>query len=108
MSAPAGQRPIMPRPSFPPTPAPSTDITGKSNSNAGQFDNTFALPPAAIGGSRGSITTTTTETSSSASNASDSSYRPLSPPSPAATTRPAPAARKRPASSQTVVTKDDY
>ncbi|KAF1968344.1 hypothetical protein BU23DRAFT_558576 [Bimuria novae-zelandiae CBS 107.79] len=94
----------MPRPSFPPTPAPSTDITGKSSANAGQFDNTFALPPAAIGGPRGS----TAESSSSASNASDSSYRPLSPASPAATSKTASASRKRPTSSQNVVTKDDY
>ena len=119
MSAPAGQRPIMPRPSFPPTPAPSTDITGKTNANAGPFDNTFVLPPAAISASRASIAasiaastastaSTIAESSSSSSNASDSSYRPLSPPSPAATTKPAPAARKRPASSQAVVTKDDY
>lgn len=94
----------MPRPSFPPTPAPSTDITGKNSANAGPFDKTFALPPAAIAGSRGS----TTESSSSASNASDSSYRPLSPASPAATTKTAPASRKRPANTQSVVTKDDY
>ena len=95
----------MPRPSFPPTPAPSTDITGKRNSNAGQLDTGFTLPPAAISSSRGS---TATEASSTASNASDSSYRPLSPSSPTATTKTAPASRKRSSTGQSVVTKDDY
>jgi hypothetical protein len=102
----AGQRPIMARPNFPPTPAPSTDITGKSSSNAVQFDSNFALPPAAIAGSsRGSTSSSTT------SHASDSSYRPLSPAgSPVATAKTAPASRKRSntASNQQVVTKDDY
>jgi hypothetical protein len=105
-SAKPGQRPIMPRPSFPPTPAPSTDITAKSSSNAGQFDVNFALPPAAIASARGSVAT---DVSSGASNASDSSYRPLSPASPVATTKTAPASRKRPSTAQSsVVTKDDY
>ncbi|KAF9740800.1 hypothetical protein PMIN04_000397 [Paraphaeosphaeria minitans] len=98
MSTPAGQRPIMPRASFPPTPAPSTDITGKTSAHPGPLDTVqFALPPAAIGSARRS----TTETSSSASNASDSSYRPWSPASPSAS-------RKRPSSSQSVVINDDY
>lgn len=105
MSAKTGQRPIMPRPSFPPTPAPSTDITGKSSANAPQFDASFALPPAAIANSRGSITT---DVSSAASNASDSSYRPPSPASPVATTK-APASRKRSSTTQgSVITKNDY
>ncbi|KAL1599809.1 hypothetical protein SLS60_007614 [Paraconiothyrium brasiliense] len=95
----------MPRPSFPPTPAPSTDITGKTNAHVGHLDTTqFSLPPAAIGSARGS----TTENSSTTSNASDSSYRPLSPASPSATSKTAPASRKRPSSSQSVITKDDY
>ncbi|PSN72768.1 hypothetical protein BS50DRAFT_513604 [Corynespora cassiicola Philippines] len=97
-------RPIMPRPSFPPTPAPSTDITGKTSAHAAQFDSSFVLPPAAIGGGRASIS------SSAASNSSDSSYRPPSPASPVATTKPAPSSRKRPSPSQgqNVITKDDY
>ncbi|KAF2447688.1 hypothetical protein P171DRAFT_429308 [Karstenula rhodostoma CBS 690.94] len=94
----------MPQPSFPPTPAPSTDITGKNGAHTGLDTTQFALPPAAIGSTRGS----TTETSSTASNASDSSYRPLSPASPSAASKPPPASRKRPSSSQSVVTKDDY
>ncbi|KAJ4296676.1 hypothetical protein N0V90_006724 [Kalmusia sp. IMI 367209] len=94
----------MPRPNFPPTPAPSTDITGKTSATAGPFDNTFALPPAAINSTRGS----TTESSSATSNASDSSYRPPSPASPLAITKSAPVSRKRPSSSQSVITKDDY
>lgn len=105
MSAKAGQRPIMPRPSFPPTPAPSTDITGKSSANAGQLDTSFTLPPAAISGSRRS---TTAESSSAASNASDSSYRPLSPASPVANTKNSSTPRKRPSTSQGVTTRDDY
>lgn len=96
----------MPRPSFPPTPAPSTDITGKSSTNAGQFDAAFALPPAAINGSsRGS---TDASSSSAVSNASDSSYRPLSPSSPVATTKTGSASRKRSSTGQSVVTRDDY
>lgn len=105
MSARTGQRPIMPRPNYPPTPASSTDIIGKSTSHAGpQFDASFALPPAAIGGSnRGSTS------SSATSNASDSSYRPLSPASPVATTKTSPASsRKRSSTNQSVIAKDDY
>ncbi|KAF2661319.1 hypothetical protein K491DRAFT_587461 [Lophiostoma macrostomum CBS 122681] len=92
----------MPRPNFPPTPAPSADITGKSSANVGQLDPNFALPPAAIVGSRGSTS------SSSTSNNSDSSYRPLSPASPVATTKVSAASRKRSSSGQAVITKDDY
>jgi hypothetical protein len=103
MSTPA-QRPIMPRPSFPPTPAPSTDITGKSSTHIAQFDSTFALPPAAIGGSRGSTSSMAT------SHASDSSYRPLSPSLPAATSKNAPGSRKRSNTNQgqSIITKGDY
>ncbi|OCL04628.1 hypothetical protein AOQ84DRAFT_300518 [Glonium stellatum] len=92
----------MPRAAFPPTPAPSTDISGKPDNNAAQLDSTFALPPAAMGSTRGS-----SSSSSAASNASDTSYRPISPTSPAASTKP-PTARKRPNASQSVITKDDY
>ncbi|KAF2706814.1 hypothetical protein K504DRAFT_470836 [Pleomassaria siparia CBS 279.74] len=93
----------MPRPSFPPTPAPSTDITGKSSTaNAAHLDPTFALPPAAIASNRGSTS------SSTASHASDSSYRPMSPTSPAATFKPSPASRKRSNTGQSLITKDDY
>jgi hypothetical protein len=94
--------PTMPRAAFPPTPAPSADISGKPDTNAAQFDSTFALPPAAMGSGRGS-----SSSSSAASNASDTSYRPMSPTSPAASTKP-PTARKRPNTSQSVITKDDY
>lgn len=90
----------MPRPNFPPTPAPSTDITGKSNANVSQLDSNFTLPPAAIVSSRASTSSSTTSTNS------DSSYRPLSPSSPVATTKGAPASRKR--SNSGVITKDDY
>ncbi|KAF2189685.1 hypothetical protein K469DRAFT_700934 [Zopfia rhizophila CBS 207.26] len=91
----------MPRPSFPLTPAPSTDISGKSSTNA-QLDSSFALPPAAISGSsRGS-------SSSATSNSSDSSYHPLSPSSPVATAKTAPTSRKRANTSQSVITKDNY
>jgi hypothetical protein len=104
MSARAGQRPIMPRPSFPPTPAPSTDITGKNSNNTAQLDASFALPPAAIASNRSSTS------SSATSNASDSSYRPLSPSSPVATSKTSPASSRKRSSTaaQGVITKDDY
>ncbi|KAF2120722.1 hypothetical protein BDV96DRAFT_609854 [Lophiotrema nucula] len=86
---------------MPPTPAPSTDITGKTS--AVQFDTTFTLPPAAIHGARGS-----TSSSSTSHNGSDSSFRPPSPASPVATAKTVPASRKRSNTGQAVVTKDDY
>ncbi|KAL1792216.1 hypothetical protein ACET3X_009967 [Alternaria dauci] len=91
---------IMPRPNLPPTPQPSTDITGKSSANAPQLETSFTLPPAALGG-RGSVASS----SGPSENASDSSYRPPSPSSPVATSKPA-HARKR--SQQSIITKDDY
>lgn len=95
---------IMPRPSFPPTPQPSTDITGKSSASAPQLESGFTLPPAALNG-RGSVASS----SGPSDTASDSSYRPPSPASPVATTKSS-QSRKRPspASQQSVVTKDDY
>ncbi|KAJ4986648.1 helix-loop-helix DNA-binding domain-containing protein [Stagonosporopsis vannaccii] len=94
----------MPRPSFPPTPQPSTDITGKSSANAPQLESGFTLPPAALNG-RGSVASS----SGPSEAASDSSYRPPSPASPVATTKPS-QSRKRSntTSQQGVVTKDDY
>ena len=67
----------MPRPSFPPTPQPSTDITGKSSANAPHLECGFTLPPAALNG-RGSVASS----SAPSEAASDSSYRPPSPASP--------------------------
>jgi len=97
-------QPIMPRPSFPPTPQPSTDITGKSSANAPLLESGFTLPPAALNG-RGSVASS----SGPSEAASDSSYRPPSPASPVATTKPS-QGRKRSntASQQSIVTKDDY
>ncbi|KAL6703206.1 hypothetical protein ACN47E_010135 [Coniothyrium glycines] len=94
----------MPRPSLPPTPQPSTDITGKSSISAPQLENGFALPPAALNG-RGSIVSS----SEPSESASDSSYRPPSPSSPVATSKPG-HARKRSstAAQQGIITKDDY
>ncbi|KAI8936586.1 hypothetical protein NX059_006988 [Plenodomus lindquistii] len=96
--------PIMPRPSLPPTPQPSTDITGKTNANAPQLETTFALPPAALG-SRASVASS----SGPSENASDSSYQPPSPSSPVASSKPG-NSRKRPSagSEQGIITKDDY
>lgn len=96
--------PIMPRPTMPPTPQPSTDITGKSSANAPQLETAFTLPPAALNG-RGSIASS----SEPSENASDSSYRPPSPSSPVATSKPG-HARKRSSTGaqQGVITKDDY
>jgi hypothetical protein len=99
-------RSIMPKPNFPPTPTASLDITGKSGANAPQLENGFVLPPAALGGGRGSVASS----SGPSENASDSSYRPISPSSPVATSKPS-HARKRSsaaAAQQGVVTKDDY
>ncbi|KAF1943280.1 hypothetical protein EJ02DRAFT_453583 [Clathrospora elynae] len=96
----------MPRPNLPPTPQPSTDITGKSSANAPQLETGFALPPAALGG-RGSVASS----SGPSENASDSSYRPPSPSSPVATSKPKPGhARKRSSAAmhESIITKDDY
>ncbi len=90
----------MPRPNLPPTPQPSTDITGKNSANAPQLETSFTLPPAALGG-RGSVASS----SAPSENASDSSYRPPSPSSPVATSKPG-HARKR--SQPSIITKDDY
>jgi hypothetical protein len=96
-------RSTMPKPSFPPTPTASLDITGKSSLSAPQLENGFALPPAALRGSRGSVASS----SEPSENASDSSYRPISPSSPIATAKPG-HARKRSSTAAGVVTKDDY
>jgi hypothetical protein len=97
----------MPKTTFPPTPTASLDITGKSGANVSQLENGFALPPAALGStdSRGSVASS----SGPSENASDSSYRPISPSSPVATSKPS-QARKRSSThvKQSVVTKDDY
>jgi hypothetical protein len=95
----------MPKPSFPPTPTASLDITGKSGTNAPQLENSFTLPPAALGGSRGSVASS----SGPSENASDSSYRPISPSSPVATSKPGHARKRSSTSAQHgVVTKEDY
>lgn len=96
--------PIMPRPNLPPTPQPSTDITGKSSANAPQLETGFTLPPAALGG-RGSVASS----SGPSENASDSSYRPPSPSSPVANSKPGHARKRSSSSAQHgIVTKDDY
>jgi hypothetical protein len=102
----AAARIIMPKPNFPPTPTASLDITGKNGTNAPQLENAFTLPPAALGGSRGSVASS----SGPSENASDSSYRPMSPSSPVATSKPGGHARKRSSTSAQhgVVTKEDY
>lgn len=89
---------------LPPTPQPSTDITGKSSANAPQLDAGFALPPAAMSGrSRKSSSSAASET------ASDSSYRPPSPASPVATFKTGNGRKRSSAASQQgVVTKEDY
>lgn len=97
-------RPIMPRPSFPPTPSASLDITGKLSANAPHLENSFTLPPAALNGSRGSVASS----SGPSENASDSSYRPVSPSSPVAVSKPGNARKRSSTTTQSVVTKDDY
>lgn len=95
---------IMPRPSFPPTPQPSTDITGKSSANAPHLEGGFTLPPAALG-SRASVASS----SGPSENASDSSYQPPSPSSPVAASKPGHALKRSSASAQhSIITKDDY
>ncbi|KAF2832818.1 hypothetical protein CC86DRAFT_399483 [Ophiobolus disseminans] len=95
----------MPKPSFPPTPSASLDLTGKNAANAPQLENGFTLPPAALKSNRGSVASS----SAPSESASDSSYRPLSPSSPVASSKPS-NARKRSSTTaqQSVVTKDDY
>jgi hypothetical protein len=98
-------RTIMPKPSFPPTPSASLDITGKNSANAPHLENGFALPPAALTGSRGSVASS----SGPSENASDSSYRPVSPASPVASSKPNNARKRSSTTAQhSVVTKDDY
>jgi hypothetical protein len=89
---------------MPPTPAPSTDITGKSGVTAPHLEAGFTLPPAALA-SRSSIASS----SAPSEAASDSSYRPPSPASPVATQKPS-HSRKRSSTTaqQTIITKDDY
>ncbi|EAT85461.2 hypothetical protein SNOG_06810 [Parastagonospora nodorum SN15] len=96
----------MPKPSFPPTPAASLDITGDSSANAPRLENGFTLPPAALGGGRGSVASS----SGPSENASDSSYRPISPSSPVASSKPSHARKRSSTTAQqgSVVTKDDY
>ncbi|KAL5114672.1 hypothetical protein ACEQ8H_007405 [Pleosporales sp. CAS-2024a] len=100
-------RTMMPKPSFPPTPTASLDITGTSGADSPRLEAGFTLPPAALAGGRGSVASS----SGPSENASDSSYRPISPSSPVATATSKPShARKRSshAAQQGVVTKDDY
>ncbi|KAH9870659.1 hypothetical protein IAQ61_006137 [Plenodomus lingam] len=94
----------MPRPSLPPTPQPSTDLTAKSSANVLPLEPSFALPPAALGG-RASVASS----SAPSDNASDSSYRPPSPSSPIANSKSS-SSRKRPSASseQAIITKEDY
>lgn len=96
----------MPKPSFPPTPTASLDITGKSSAKAPQLETGFTLPPAALGSSRGSVASS----SGPSENASDSSYRPISPSSPVATSKPGHARKRSSTTAQqsSVITKDDY
>jgi hypothetical protein len=95
----------MPRPNLPPTPQPSTDITGKSSANAPPLEGGFNLPPAALSG-RGSVASS----SGPSEAASDSSYRPPSPASPVATTKSSQSRKRSSTTSQqgSVITKDDY
>jgi hypothetical protein len=90
---------------MPPTPAPSTDITGKSGVTAPHLEAGFTLPPAALA-SRGSIASS----SEPSEAASDSSYRPPSPASPVAVTQKPSHSRKRSSTTaqQSIITKDDY
>lgn len=95
----------MPKPSFPPTPTASLDITGKNSANAPQLETAFTLPPAALNGDRRSVASS----SGPSDAASDSSYRPISPSSPVASSKPA-HARKRSSTAAHlgIITKDDY
>lgn len=80
----------MPQPTFPPTPASSTEIAGKSDIYTSQFDHSFALPPAALDahtlitstGTNANVNSGTSKNSSNLSSAPSSIYQPLSPSSP--------------------------
>lgn len=93
-------------PSFlPPTPAPSTDVSGKSDARPTHLEGAFTLPPAAMSSGRSG----SSGISSASSKWSDSSYGPISPSSLAATSRDGPPAiHKRPSIIQPTIIKDEY
>ncbi|KAL1382607.1 hypothetical protein HDK64DRAFT_283464 [Phyllosticta capitalensis] len=98
----------MPRPALPPTPAASTDITGKPADPSLAHDPSWSLPPAALAASAGERSNSRGSVSSSSvasCNASDSSYHPTSPVTHSSPTN----ARKRPSASNGAASaKDDY
>lgn len=96
----------MPRPTFPPTPASSTEIKGKDGSRYSSLHMSFELPPPAVAGMESPPTSSSTKTSSA--SASASSYQPASPssPSPAILASEAVKLRRRPATQAT--TKESF
>ncbi|KAK7535495.1 hypothetical protein IWX50DRAFT_22905 [Phyllosticta citricarpa] len=86
----------MPRPALPPTPAASTDITGKPADPGLAHDPSWTLPPAALAANshaaeRSNSRRSVSSSSVASCNASDSSYHPTSP-----VTHSSPTTRKRP------------
>ena len=89
----------MPRPRLPPTPASSTDISGKDHSRLSSLETSFSLPPPALAGSESARSASASTTNSS----SESSYHPASPTSHSSTAVNQAKSRARPSS-----TLDDF
>lgn len=68
----------MPRPGLPPTPASSTDISGKNHSHLSSLETSFTLPPPAITGTE----IPRSASASTAKSSSESSFHPVTPTSP--------------------------
>jgi len=91
----------MPRPNPPPTPGSSSDLRGKEGNIAAPA---FNLPPTAFQ----EPDRASNSSSTPSANGSDSSYRPVSPPSPAGTSRKRAAPAAATVQSGPVITKDDF
>jgi len=92
----------MPRPSQPPTPAPSAEIKGKDGFHFSSLQMSFELPPPAVASGESQPSSASSTKSSSAS-----SYHPTSPKSPAIPASEVVKIRRRSSAAQ-VPTKDTF
>ncbi|KAI6715457.1 hypothetical protein PZA11_001575 [Diplocarpon coronariae] len=93
----------MPRPQQPPTPASSTEITGKDGSQFPSLQMSFELPPPAVADAE-----SLPSSASSAKPFSASAYYPASPTSPAMPTSEMVRTRRRPSAGQAPSTQDAF
>ena len=93
----------MPRPGLPPTPASSTDISGKDHSHLSSLETSFSLPPPAITGTE----TARSSSASTTKSASESSFHPISPTSPLSAETDHSRSRRRPSVAQRPSTTGD-